>query len=62
MAASILLTGLDGLIDCWVNRRMPRRELVDIYTTMCVGAFEALAARAAADRRTASRGPAVDRT
>ena len=42
-AASILLTGLDGLIDCWVNRRMPRRELVDIYTTMCTGAFEALA-------------------
>ena len=44
-AASILLTGLDGLIDCWVNRRMPRRELVDVYTTMCIGAFEALAAR-----------------
>ena len=43
-AASILLTGLDGLIDCWVNRRMPRRELVDIFTTMCTGAFEALAA------------------
>ena len=44
-AASILLTGLDGLIDCWVNRRMPRREIVDVYTTMCLGAFEALAAR-----------------
>ena len=43
-AASILLTGLDGLIDCWVNRGMRRRELVDIYTTMCTGAFEALAA------------------
>jgi AcrR family transcriptional regulator len=44
-AASILLTGLDGLLDCWINRRMPRRELVDIFTTMCTGAFEALAAQ-----------------
>ena len=42
-AASILLSGLDGLIDCWINRRMPRRELIDIYTTMCVGAMQALA-------------------
>jgi len=42
-AASILLSGLDGLIDCWANRQMPRRELIDIYTTMCVGAMQALA-------------------
>ena len=42
-AASILLSGLDGLMDCWVNRKMPRRELIDIYTTMCVGAMQALA-------------------
>jgi len=42
-AASILLSGLNGLIDCWVNRQMPRRELIDIYTTMCVGAMQALA-------------------
>ena len=43
VAASIMLAGLDGLIDCWVSRRMPRRELVDTYTTMCVAAFAALA-------------------
>lgn len=57
-AASILLTGLDGLIDCWVNRRMPRRELVDIYTTMCIGAFEALAARPPLIGEPVSRGRA----
>jgi AcrR family transcriptional regulator len=44
-AASILISGLNGLIDCWVNREMPRRELIDIYTTMCIGAMEALAER-----------------
>jgi AcrR family transcriptional regulator len=43
VAASIMLAGLDGLVDCWVSRRMPRRELVDTYTTMCVAAFGALA-------------------
>jgi len=43
VAASIMLAGLDGLVDCWVSRRMPRRELVDTYTTMCVAAFSALA-------------------
>lgn len=43
VAASIMLAGLDGLVDCWVARRMPRRELVDTYTTMCVAAFAALA-------------------
>lgn len=42
-AASVLLSGLDGLIDCWRHRAMPRRELIDIYTTMCVGAMQALA-------------------
>lgn len=41
-AASILLSGLDGLIDRWVNHGMTRRELIDIYTTMCVASLEAL--------------------
>jgi AcrR family transcriptional regulator len=44
VAASILLAGLEGLVDCWISRRMPRRELIDTYTTMCVAAFAALAA------------------
>jgi AcrR family transcriptional regulator len=42
-AASVLLSGLDGLIDCWVNRQMPRPELIDTFTTMCTGALQALA-------------------
>jgi AcrR family transcriptional regulator len=45
VASSILLSGLEGLIDCWVKRRIPRRELIDIYTTMCVASLEALAAQ-----------------
>ena len=45
VAASIMLAGLDGLVDCWVSRRMPRRELIDTYTTMTVAAFSALAER-----------------
>jgi AcrR family transcriptional regulator len=43
VATTILLAGLDGLIDCWVERRAPRRQLVDIYTTMCLAAYQALA-------------------
>jgi len=43
VAASILLAGLEGLVDCWLSRRMPRRELIDTYTTMCIAAFAALA-------------------
>ena len=33
-AASVLIAGLDGLLDCWTTRRMPRRELVDTYTAL----------------------------
>ena len=40
---SILISGLEGLVDSWVNRRMHRRELVDIYTMMCIASLEALA-------------------
>jgi len=43
MATTILLAGLEGVIDCWLDRRIPRRELVDAYTTMCMAAFQALA-------------------
>jgi AcrR family transcriptional regulator len=42
VATTILLAGLDGVIDCWVERRTPRRQLVDIYTTMCLAAYQAL--------------------
>ena len=44
-AAGILLSGLDGLIDRWVKHGMTRRELIDIYPTMCVASFEALSAQ-----------------
>jgi AcrR family transcriptional regulator len=43
VATTVLLAGLDGVIDCWVERRAPRRQLVDIYTTMCLAAYQALA-------------------
>lgn len=43
IATTVLLAGLDGVIDCWVERRTPRRQLVDIYTTMCLAAYQALA-------------------
>jgi AcrR family transcriptional regulator len=43
VATTILLAGLDGVIDCWVERRAPRRQLVDIYTTMCLAAYVSLA-------------------
>ncbi|HVN50106.1 MAG TPA: hypothetical protein VMT43_01670, partial [Acidimicrobiales bacterium] len=43
IATTTLLAGLEGLIDCWVERRAPRRQLVDIYTTMCLAAYQALA-------------------
>jgi AcrR family transcriptional regulator len=43
VATTVLLAGLDGIIDCWVERRAPRRQLVDIYTTMCLAAYQALA-------------------
>jgi len=42
-ATLILLAGIEGMIDCWVERSIPRRELIDIYTTMCVASFQALA-------------------
>ena len=42
-AAVILLAGMEGVIDCWVERGIPRRELVDTYTTICLAAFQALA-------------------
>jgi AcrR family transcriptional regulator len=66
-AASILLSGIDGLIDRWVNHRMTRRELIDIYTTMCVASLEALSVQPpligeptsgpSPIRRTRPRGP-----
>ena len=43
VATTVLLAGLEGIIDCWVQRRAPRRQLVDIYTTMCLAAYQALA-------------------
>jgi len=43
VATTVLLAGLEGIIDCWVERRAPRRQLVDIYTTMCLAAYQALA-------------------
>jgi AcrR family transcriptional regulator len=42
-ATVILLAGIDGLVDCWVARAVPRRELVDIFTTICLAAYRALA-------------------
>ncbi len=42
-ATVILLAGMEGVIDCWVARGVPRRELVDTYTTICLAAFGALA-------------------
>ncbi len=42
-ATVILLAGMEGVIDCWVERGVPRRELVDTYTTICLSAFQALA-------------------
>jgi len=42
-ATVILLAGMEGLIDCWVERAITRRELVDTYTTICLAAYQALA-------------------
>jgi AcrR family transcriptional regulator len=45
VATVILLAGLEGVIECWVDRQVTRRELVDTYTTMVLASFEALAER-----------------
>jgi AcrR family transcriptional regulator len=42
-ASAVLMTGLEGLIDAWVQRGVSRRELIDTYVTMAVAAFRALA-------------------
>jgi AcrR family transcriptional regulator len=42
-ATVILLAGMEGLIDCWVEHGNTRRELVDTYTTICLAAYQALA-------------------
>lgn len=42
-ASVILLAGIEGMLDCWTERGISRRELVDTYTTICLAAFQALA-------------------
>jgi AcrR family transcriptional regulator len=43
VATAILLSGLDALIESWVNGGVSRRELIDVYTTMSLAAYRALA-------------------
>jgi AcrR family transcriptional regulator len=43
VATAILLAGLEGVIESWIDERVPRRELIDIYTTMTLSAYRALA-------------------
>jgi AcrR family transcriptional regulator len=43
VATTILLAGLEGVIDCWLDARAPRWQLVDTYTTLCLAGFRALA-------------------
>jgi len=45
VASSIQLAGLHGLLHCWINGRMSRRELIDTFATMSAAAFAALADR-----------------
>jgi len=43
VATTILLAGLEGVIDCWLDGRAPRWQLVDTYSTICLAAYRALA-------------------
>ncbi len=43
VATAVLLAGLEGVIDSWIDERVPRRELIDIYTTVTMSAYRALA-------------------
>lgn len=43
VATGILLSGLEGMIDAWVTARVSRRELIDVYATMTLAAYRALA-------------------
>jgi AcrR family transcriptional regulator len=43
VATTILLAGLEGVIDCWLDGRAPRWQLVDTYSTICLAGYRALA-------------------